>query len=252
MSNYQTISFNSYEITPYVKKLIIITVAVWFFGVVILQQHFLKPPFLLFQIFGLSPSAIFSDYYVWQFGTYMFLHANGIFHILFNMFILWMFGSELEKLWGSRFFLIYYLACGIGAGLIYMACFLTYTFTAGVTDFSLLGKPIIGASGAIFGLLYAYGVIYRERTIYLMMVFPIKAINFVFLVAAIELVSLLNNGFNSPIANLAHLGGIAAGASFLFFRKYFHRISVRRWKKQKGSIHLKILKNNDKEEFDFH
>ena len=119
-------------------------------------------------------------------------------------------------------------------------------------DAAILNKPVIGASGAIFGLLYAYGFIYSERIIYLMMVFPIRARHFVLLIAAIELVSLLNSGFSSPVANLAHLGGIVSGLVFLNFWKIIQKFSIRRWKRAKGSVHLKILKNNDRYDRDFH
>ena len=250
MRYYTTTSFSNYEMTPYVKRLIALNVGIWFFLIVIFQKHFLETP-LVFNYLGLNLNLILSDYYIWQFLSYSFLHSNGIFHIFFNMFILWMFGSELEKLWGSRFFLTYYLSCALGAAFIYLICTFTYVFGfAG--DLAVLSKPVIGASGAIFGLLYAYGFIYSERIIYLMGLFPIKARHFVLLIAAIELVSLLNSGFGSPIANLAHLGGIVSGFIFLKFWKVIQAFSIRRWKKLKGSVHLKILKNNDRNDTDFH
>ncbi len=247
---YYTSSFTNYEMTPFVKHLITLNIAIWFFLIVIFQKHFLDNP-LVFQFLGLNLNLILSDYYIWQFLTYSFIHSNGIFHILFNMFILWMFGSELEKLWGSRFFLLYYLSCAFGAAIIYSLCLFIYVTGFG-GDAAILSKPVIGASGAIFGLLYAYGFIYSERIIYLMMFFPIKARHFVLLIAAIELVSLLNSGFSSPVANLAHLGGIVAGIIFLNFWKIVQKITIRRWKKLKGSVHLKILKNDDTDDTGFH
>ncbi len=233
--------------TSCVKRLITINIAVWFFLVVVFQKHFIDSP-LVFKYLGLNINFILSDYYFWQFLTYSFVHSNGIFHILFNMFILWMFGSELEKLWGSKFFLLYYISCGLGAAFIYLICTLIYVLGFD-GDITVLSKPVIGASGAIFGLLYAYGFIYSERIIYLMMVFPIKARHFVLLIAAIELVSLLNSGFGSPIANLAHLGGIVSGVVFLNFWKIIQKITIRRWRKLKGTVHLKILKNDGKDSF---
>lgn len=251
MSSYQISSISTFEMTPYVKKLIAVNVGVWFFGIVVLQQYFLKSSGI-FSLFGLNPQLILSDYYAWQLLTYMFVHSNGVFHILFNMFILWMFGSELEKLWGSKFFLLYYLCCGLGAGFIYLLCLVAYVFGFN-GDAAILSTPVIGASGAVFGLLYAYGIIYKERTIYLMMVIPIKAKNFVLLIAAMELVSLLNSGLGSPVANLAHLGGIASGSIFLILWKYFQKVNIKRWKREKGDVHLKIVKNDDnRSEVDFH
>lgn len=251
MPSFHTSSVNSYDISPIVKKIIILTVGIWFFSVVILQQHFFKSS-LVFNYLGLNPSLILEKYYIWQIFSYMFIHSNGVLHILFNMFILWMFGSELERLWGSKFFLLYYLFCGAGAALIYLACISISVFMGVELAYDILAKPVIGASGAVFGLLYAYGIIYRERIIYLMMVFPIKAIHFVCLIGAIELISLLNSGLNSPVANLAHLGGLASGALFLWSWKYFQRKGIKRWKREKGAIHLKVLKNNDKDKLQFH
>lgn len=234
----------NFQITPSVKLLMIASVAVWFFLVVIFQQHFLQSS-EIFNWFGLSPLMIFDQWRVWQFFTYIFLHAPGIFHVLLNMFILWMFGSELERLWGGRFFLIYYLFCGVGAGLLY--CLITGIYVLGFDGpVDVFQRPVIGASGAIFGLLLAYGIIYSERVIYFMMIFPIKARHFTILIAAIELVSMLNHGLGSPVANLAHLGGLVSGLIFLKGRTIFQRIRVKRWNR-KGQIHLKIVNGEDKD-----
>lgn len=242
---------NTYNITPYVKRLLVVNIAIWFFLVVIFQKHFLDGP-LVFKFLGLTPQLTLFDFHIWQLFTYIFIHSPSIFHILFNMFVLWMFGSELERLWGSRFFLLYYLACGVGAALIYLGCLSLYIWGF-EGDTSILGRSVIGASGAIFGLLYAYGFIYSERIVYLMMIFPIKARHFTLLIAAIELVTILNSGFGSPVANLAHLGGLVSGFIFLRLWKLMQKTNLQRWKnKFKGQVHLKILKNDDKEDFDFH
>ena len=119
----------SIPMTPMVKRLIIINVAIWLLAVMILQKIFLSEPYI-FQYFGLIPDSFLFDFYLWQPFTYMFLHSNSFFHILFNMLVVWMFGSELEARWGSRFFLIYYLVSGIGAAIIYIICsFVYYLFT---------------------------------------------------------------------------------------------------------------------------
>ena len=116
-----------------------------------------------------------------------------------------------------------------------------------------MNKPVIGASGAIFGLLLAYGIIYSERIIYFMMIFPIKARHFTLIIAAIELVTLLDHGFGGPVANLAHLGGLVSGLLFLKGRKWLQRSQLKRWKKQMGPRrHLKILKKDDKKDFHYH
>ena len=237
---------NTYDfsVTSLVKTLIGINVVAWFVFVVILQGYFFEGA-EVFRYLGFVPQAVMSKYFGWQFVTYMFIHSPGIFHILFNMFVLWMFGSELERLWGSRLFLVYYLFCGVGAMMVYLAGILTYIFGFG-GDMSVLSRPVVGASGAVFGLLLAYGYIYSERVIYFMMIFPMKARNFTLLIAGIELVNVLNHGFGSPIANLAHLGGIVSGLAFLKIWKIWQRLLVLRWKKLKGRVHLKILKDRDK------
>ena len=238
------------SLTRTVKSLIIANVLIWFFLVVIFQRHFAEGP-VVFKAFGLSPESILR-YQIWQFFTYMFLHSSGIFHILFNMFVLWMFGSELERHWGSRLFLSYYIFSGVGAGLIYFICSFLYVFLFQGTHTEILSTPVVGASGAVFGLLLAYGLIYSERIIYFMMIFPIKALHFTLLIAGIELVTVLDSGFGGPVANLAHLGGLASGFLFLKFRKWFQRGYLKRWKKHMGASHLKILKKDDKKEPEFY
>ena len=235
--------FHDFQITPAVKFLILISVFIWFFLVVVSQQYFLSSP-IIFEWFGLSPHSILSRGWVWQFLTYIFIHSPGIFHPLLNMFILYMFGSELERLWGSRFFLIYYLFCGVGAGLLYLISLGIWTavFDGPVNIFQ---RPVIGASGAIFGLLLAYGIIYGERIIYFMMIFPLKARHFTMIIAGIELVSVLNHGLGSPVANLAHLGGLVSGLIFLKCRKVFQNIHVRRWKRFQGRSHLRVVNDNN-------
>ena len=234
----------NFSVTRTVKSLIIANALIWFFLIVIFQRHFAEDP-IVFKAFGLSPVHILK-YRFWQFFTYMFLHSSGVFHLLFNMFVLWMFGSELEKHWGPRLFLSYYLFSGVGAGLIYCACCFIYIFVFQGSHPEILVTPVIGASGAVFGLLLAYGLIYSERIIYFMMIFPIKARHFTMIIAAIELVTILDNGFGGPVANLAHLGGLISGFLFIKSRKWFQRSYFKRLRKRMGSVHLKVLENDDK------
>ncbi|MCP4572322.1 MAG: rhomboid family intramembrane serine protease [bacterium] len=141
---------------------------------------------------------------VWRFATYMFLHGD-FWHIGMNMFMLWMFGSQLEALWGRRMFLTYYFVCGVGAALIY-----------GV--FKLFGYdsmiPMMGASGAVFGLLLAYGLTFSENIILVFFILPMKAKYAVLIFGMIELFSIPSGG---SVAHLAHLGGMAVGFLFLRF-----------------------------------
>jgi membrane associated rhomboid family serine protease len=151
--------------------------------------------------FGLVPVAVTQKYYLWQLVTYIFLHG-GFFHILFNMFALYMFGSELEQLWGTREFTKFFFICGIGAALTSVIAS-PYSFV-----------PIIGASGAIFGLLLAYGVLFPNRIIYLYMVIPIQAKWFVVIMGAITFLSSMS-ATGSGVAYVAHLGGMLFGFIYL-------------------------------------
>jgi membrane associated rhomboid family serine protease len=154
---------------------------------------------------GLLPVAVVEHFWLWQLVTYMFLHG-GIFHILFNMLALWMFGAELERTWGTRYFLKFYFVTGIGSGL------LTVIFS--LLPFAmaryLYGADIIGASGAIFGLLLAYALYFPDRPIYMYLVFPIPARIFVLILGVIELWSSVS-GVQGGVANATHLFGILVG-----------------------------------------
>ncbi|MCB9026704.1 MAG: rhomboid family intramembrane serine protease [Bdellovibrionaceae bacterium] len=228
-------------LTPMVKKLVFVNVAIWVVFVMILQKVFLSQPYV-FDYFGLIPAKFFNDFLIWQPLSYMFLHSSNLFHILFNMLVLWMFGSELEARWGGRFFLIYYLVCGIGAAFIYIFCTFAYYFFT--NDAAPLLAPVIGASGATFGLILAYGLVFSERMVLFMFIFPMKAKYFALLLGFIEFMTLLDSGFGSQVANLAHLGGVVSGFLFLIF--------YTRWKKKKGgkksSSHgrrLKLVVDNE-------
>ena len=232
-----------------VKLLIIANLACWFLLVLVLQNFLLKNP-LVFHVFGFVPARVESQFFIWQFFTYMFIHSGGIFHILFNMMLLWMFGSELEQLWQKKFFLKYYLVCGAGSALIYFIGVKLYTVFS-PEGAGVLEAPVVGASGAVFGLLLAYALIFGERMILFMFIFPMKARHFAILVAAIELLSVLNSGFGSPVANLAHLGGLISGFVFLKGNAFFQNSAFAE-KLQNFSLKrkspFKILKGSDDED----
>ena len=220
--------------TPCVKVLIIVNLVCWFLLVSIIQRFFMKTD-SIYHLFGFVPSAVDNNFFIWQFFTYMFIHSTGLFHILFNMMVLWMFGSELEQLWGKKFFLNYYLICGVGSALVYFIGVKLYFVFSGSN--AVMNIPVIGASGAVFGLLLAYGWIFGERLVLFMFVFPIKARTFTILIAAVELMTMLQSGFGSPVANLAHLGGLLSGFLFLRFRsvsqKFYQGSLFRRRKRFK-------------------
>jgi membrane associated rhomboid family serine protease len=192
-------------LTPVVKAIMIACAAVW---LVQLGSRFFAG-FALEPLFGLVPAAIFRGW-LWQPFTYMFLHSpTDLFHLLFNMLMLWMFGGELERFWGSRAFLRYYVVCGVGAGL-----FAAVTGLLGGEQAMLL--PTIGASGAIFGLFMAYGMVFAERTVLFMLIFPMKARTMALIMFALTFfytISLPGSG----VSHIAHLGGAVTG--FLYLKR---------------------------------
>ena len=160
------------------------------------------------DVLGLRPAFVLRYFWVWQLVTYMFLHG-GIFHIVFNMLALWMFGTELERVLGTRYFLKFYFVTGIGAGA------LTVLFSLLPFGFAhqLQGANIIGASGAIYGLLLAYALYFPDRPIYMYFVFPIPAKIFVAIMGAIAFFSSLSDA--GGVANATHLGGLLVGYLYL-------------------------------------
>jgi len=172
----------------------------------------------IFDWLALSPHNVILGFKIWELATYLFLHG-GLWHLLFNMLTLWMFGVTLERDWGTRKFLKYYFLCGIGAGL------------CDVTVNALLGNwysSTIGASGAIYGVLLAFGVLYPESTILFLFLFPIQAKYFVMIYGAMALLGSLS--VNSGVSNVAHLGGMIFGLLYLKVR--FPKLDlyeVRRW-----------------------
>ena len=165
----------------------------------------------------------------------MFLHG-GFGHLLFNMLTLWMFGLPLEQTWGTRRFLKYYFLCGIGAGICDTVVNL------------LLGHrtTTIGASGAIYGLLLAFGVLFPDTRVLMNFLFPIKAKYLVMIYGAIALFSALGSG-NSGVSNVAHLGGMAFGFIYLKSRLPKARIRLpdmggwyRQWKLQRAKRKFQV------------
>jgi len=184
-----------YGLTPVVKNLMIIM------GAVFLLQMVVDGRINLYL--GLVPILVWKKYFLWQLGTYIFLHG-GISHIFFNLLALWMFGGELENYWGSKKFLRYFFFCGIGAGICTVA-FSPYQFF-----------PVIGASGAIYGILLAFGWLFPNRLIYIYFLFPIPAKYFVIIFGLIEFFSSMG-GAGGGIAHLTHLGGLLFGLLYMAY-----------------------------------
>jgi len=183
-----------------VKWLIITNVAVYlvyFFGSMIRGEP-------IFDSLLLMPSAVIRGA-VWQLVTYLFLHSlSSFWHIIFNMLTLWMFGAPIEETWGTRRFLQYYFICGIGAGICVVLANLAF------------GDPhqrVLGASGAIYGVLLAYGMLFPNQTVLFMFIFPIQAKYMVMIMGAIAFLASFQGG--STVSNLAHLGGMLFGLIYM-------------------------------------
>jgi membrane associated rhomboid family serine protease len=195
-TRYRSLSTSGY-FPPGVKWLLITNVALFVLYYIVpgVSEHLL--------LLSLAPVMVLKHFAIWQLVTYMFLHG-GIEHILFNMLALWMFGAVLERDWGTRFFLKYYFLCGIGAGL----CDVALNGIMGNW-----GTHTIGASGAIYGLLMAFGVLYPNSTVLFSFIFPMKAKYMVMIVGAIAFLGALR--VNSGVSDIAHLGGMAFGYVYL-------------------------------------
>ncbi len=203
--------------TPVVKNLLIANGAVFVLQIIVGALGYGA----YIRLVMLEPYAVTHLLYVWQLVTYLFLH-DGFFHILFNMFALWMFGVELERTWGSKRFTFYYFLTGIGAGI---TCVLA-------SPSSLVAT--LGASGAIYGLLLAYGVLFPDRLIFLYFLIPIKAKYFVMIMGGIEFLSALSTP-GSLVSHVAHLGGMVFGLAYLRGRPiYFEgRNQYYRWRRRR-------------------
>lgn len=236
------VTFQTAPLTPAVKWLLIINVAIWFVFQVILEG-FLRIPFS--SNFGLYPGKVLFNFHIWQLVTYMFLHSLQVTHILFNMLMLWFFGAELEQRWGTKFFLTYYFACGIGAAILYCLGVWGYALFTG----SQIGMvvPVIGASGAIFGLLLAQGILFGERIVYFFMLFPMKTRFFVALMGFVQLASMMTSGVSGgEVAYLAHLGGLVSGYIFLKVKSMMDRSGWKKKPNKNKGRNLRLVVNNEK------
>jgi rhomboid family protein len=191
------ITFGPGPVTPGVKWILIANV-VMFFATLVYRP--------LVAYLGLMPELVIERQWIWQPVTYMFLHG-GPAHILFNMLGVWMFGVELERMWGTKFFLKYYAVTGVGAGLTVIAVgLLPFDATA-----HTYGAITIGASGALYGLLMAFALYFPDRPILMFLLFPVPAKYFVMIVGAIAFLS----APGSDISEAAHLGGLIVGYFYL-------------------------------------
>jgi membrane associated rhomboid family serine protease len=218
MSNYQYYRPNRFP--PVVKNLIIVNALVY-----VAQISFAKSnPGMIENLFALHDihSVFFKPH---QLLTHMFMHGS-FDHILFNMFALWMFGSLLENHWGAKKFLQFYIMCGLGAALLHLGVLYVemepimeiYRHLPGDEQLDLLRSPTfkvnvatLGASGAVFGCLAAFGYLFPNSLIYVYFMIPVKAKWFVLFYGALELWLGFRNSAGDNVAHFAHLGGAVTG-----------------------------------------
>jgi membrane associated rhomboid family serine protease len=210
---YRPSMFGGFQFFPPVIKTLLIAnsavfILMWFLGSFHIGDIGLRRVFD--EFFGLMPwgtwDAPFSNGFMpWQLITYQFVHAD-FWHLFFNMvFGLWMFGMEVEQAWGSKKFLIYYLFCGVVAGISQLVLSPIFEPALG---------PTVGASGAIYGVLIAFAAMFPDRYIYLYFLIPVKVKYFVMILIVFGVMSV---GGQGNVANLAHLGGAVAGYLYLFY-----------------------------------
>lgn len=214
-NSYRPAGFGGFSmLPPIIKQLILINVGVFILQSLIESINFGSYPgwYILNRYFALNPLTGIDqagqayNFQIWQPITYQFMHG-GFSHIFFNMFMLWMFGNEIENIMGSKKFLFFYLLSGIGAAAVQ------------VIIGSVLSNHLaftIGASGAVYGVMIAFALFFPERQIYVYFLFPVKA---KYLIAFLVLIEFMSVGDMSLVAHLAHIGGALTGFIFIMLDK---------------------------------
>ncbi|RMH72264.1 MAG: rhomboid family intramembrane serine protease [Gemmatimonadetes bacterium] len=204
----------SYAWTPMVKRLILINVGVWVLQILLALIGGVAPGSLSDQFirtFGLVPESVYQHFTIWQFVSAMFLHSStNMMHLIFNMFALWMFGSPVERVWGSREFFRYYMITGIGANMVH---FMFYSSSP---------VAVIGASGAVLAVVLAFALTFPNAVILVGFLFPVKAKYFAIGVIVLDFLGLLMTevgGQIDHVAHLIHLAGVGIGFGYLYFYK---------------------------------
>jgi membrane associated rhomboid family serine protease len=237
----------NFYITPGIQWLLIANGAVFLLENLI-QVFSGHAAYNLFVLrFGLVPSAVTHGLRIWQPFTYLFLHdISTIWHILTNMFVLWMFGRELELVWGRNRFLQYYFLTGVGAGLINVIVKTVPVFWG----YPLSDTPTIGASGAIFGVLLACAILFPDRQV-IMFPIPVKLTmrTVVIVMTALEFLGTFGVGGDN-ISHICHLGGMLVG--YIYLRRgsflYSVRNTVSDWKYERNRKRFQVYMNKQKEE----
>jgi membrane associated rhomboid family serine protease len=240
------VNFNFY-ITPGVQALLLANFGVWFFQILLryFAGHHAHDQLLLW--FGLVPSAVVPGLRIWQPLTYLFLHdPDTIWHIVLNMFTLWMFGRELELVWGINRFLRYYFLTGVGAGIINVVVKTVPSFFGhGFSD-----VPTIGASGAIFGVLIACAILFPDREVYFLPI-PVKLRMRTVVTVMVVLTFLGTFGLGDDrVSHLCHLGGLVVGYVYLRRDSFLYRVrnEVSDWKYQRNRKRFEVFMGKQKDE----
>ena len=253
------IRFRNYTLLPPVVKNLLIINAIMYLATIVFETRGIN----LTEIFGLHYVSS-KNFEIWQLVTYMFMHGN-FGHLFFNMFALWMFGASLENTWEPRRFLLYYMVCGIGAGLIQLLVIglqinsLSHVlspdalqmirenglqilnegknYIGEMGEFNrALNTVTVGASGSVFGLLLAFGMMYPNSVIYIYFLLPLKAKWFVIIYGALELFFGVA-GTNDGVAHFAHLGGMLFGFFLILYwnrGNRFFRFKMPKFKKKRN------------------
>jgi membrane associated rhomboid family serine protease len=231
-------------LTPAIKTILIACTAVFLLQTLLALFVGGEAVKLLVAYFGLVPFAVLHGY-VWQLFTYLFLHG-GLGHLLINMFVLWMFGADLERTWGKRRFYFYYFLCGIGAGVVNVIVkALIYR-----SDDLAMNLPTIGASGAIYGVLIATAVLFPDRQVWLIpfpVTLPMRA--YVLIMGAIEFFGTLGSSGDN-ISHVCHLGGMLVGYIYLrrgsFLFGFRNRYSDWKRKRLRRKFEVYVREHRDK------
>ena len=233
-------------VTPYMRGIIVATVGVWLLQILFGYAGFRIAGLTFEEIFGVVPILLIKGL-IWQPLTYMFLHSPAsLMHILFNMLFIWMFGGELERYWGGRSFLRYYLITGAGGGIFAAGMGLAGGYFGSPADYV---SVTIGASGALFGLITAFGMIFGDRQVLFMLLFPMKARTMAMILFAIAFFYTFT-GTGGNVSHVGHLGGALTG--FLYLKRAWRIGNLYqevRWRIRRRRFKVLTQKDN-KDDFD--
>jgi len=227
--------------TPMVQRIIVANSVIW-----LVQMAMLQVGAPLTELGAVSVDGFFNHFRIWQPFTYMWLHEPSALplHVFFNMLFLWMIGPQVEMVWGSRRFLRFYVICGVGAGF----AILGWNALASTWNPYVALTPTVGASGAVYGVVTAFSLLWPDRT--LMMLFPPMPIRAIWFVPFLFLLQLVIGGGGSNVSHIGHLGGALVGAFLM--REELRRVigwrSLRhRWHRMRMRNRLRAVRREELE-----